>query len=412
MKHASKILVGVLSLATLGQVLQATPILADTWTGNGTSGTWGDGDGKTQVSTTISSSYTVTIPASLTLPQSNTYTDESNNVNVVQGAHIPANETIHVNLSGGQTFAATHTSDTVAFKVKLADDTKLSSTTEAYEVLSATASQAHDTGAATDVNVGFDADPDYKFAGIYTGHIQFDVSSQHPVSPVVKNEDGTLQFANHRWRIIVDGDTDANQAGNTRAGDYLAIREDELTNAELGLAGDPTAIGQTAFNNDAYYFSATGVNGYTGSIVKAKIDAYAQTLINTPSLTAGILPVSLNDMSYDDFATDADRIGFSGSGYNAWTAEFAPKDTRGVTTLGGIKQAFALSYGDIHTSVGDWAEASMNQNLCFLEDEPYWLRSPGEKDNFATYENVNFYNRNAFLSDTMAIRPAFWLTTN
>ncbi|MDR3190628.1 MAG: hypothetical protein LBT80_05405 [Lactobacillaceae bacterium] len=416
MEHTSRILLSVLLLSTASQIVISAPVFADTYTWNGSGGSWASSeDGATDVSTTVLSSYTVRIPAALTLPTTDTYTTAADNVEVLPGAQIQSDQSIRVKLGAGQTFlAANGGNDAVAYKVKLADNTKLTGTTDAYEILKVEAETAHQTGGTTSVNVGFDTAPDFKFAGIYTDHVQFDVSVK--TSPVILNGDGTVTFAGARWKILVDGDSDAAEA--THAGDYLVVRETVLTNREIGGSpNDYDASVQFGSFPASSYFSASGENGYQRSHLKTRIDYYAANILSDEHLAQGVLPVNLNDMSFWDFVGDDNPVGVypvTNEPTN-WEAYNPASDIRGATTVdaGGTKQAFALSYGDLHSITGVGPSVHGSKLLQFADGMFSMTRSPG-----SDYQRVGFiddagaFDQYVGTWTTYPVRPAFWLTTN
>ncbi|MDR3190571.1 MAG: hypothetical protein LBT80_05120 [Lactobacillaceae bacterium] len=173
--------------AAVVAALGTTPmglVAADTYTFSDGSGTW-SGDGATEVSTTIASTYEVTIPETLTLPQTATFTEEEDNVTVTSGAQIPADQSILVKLTGGgagdQTFTAEYegaTDDDINYLVKLNSDAPIANTSSdaTNQVIKVTASQAHDSGATGAINVGFSDTPDFKYSGKYSQNVAFTVS--------------------------------------------------------------------------------------------------------------------------------------------------------------------------------------------------------------------------------------------
>jgi len=135
-------------------------------------------DYTTDVTTTIEPSYEVTIPESLTLPHSATYTGAENNVAIQAGTQIPKGYAISVGIAAGQTFSAAYDeSTTVPYKVKINTNPGIANTTGgAVSVLTANADVAHDTGATATMKVGFDSTPTFKYAGTYSDSVQFEVS--------------------------------------------------------------------------------------------------------------------------------------------------------------------------------------------------------------------------------------------
>lgn len=98
-----KILVSVSALAL---AMLASPVLADT----NTSGTWGTGeDGKTEVTYTVPSTYTVVIPSTLAISAADTPVGATNNVFIKTSSQIADAETLTVSLAASQTFEAKRT---------------------------------------------------------------------------------------------------------------------------------------------------------------------------------------------------------------------------------------------------------------------------------------------------------------
>lgn len=92
---------------TLAAVLLSSQAFADTWTDNGTTSAWGTSeDGKTEVTYTVPSTYTVVIPASLAITAANTYVGDTNNVFIKTSSQVGETEHVKVTMPTGQTFKA------------------------------------------------------------------------------------------------------------------------------------------------------------------------------------------------------------------------------------------------------------------------------------------------------------------
>lgn len=206
-------------LAAVATLVSPSSIaMADTYS----DGSWTSGSGDMNAQYAVKASYTVEIPASITLPASGYSTLDDGNVKIHAGAQIPTATSIKVSLSANQHFAAylgtqqSH-NDAVDFMVKMDNQNPLAETTDAVVVLVANAETAHDTGATTNLNVGLAPDQQSKYAGSYVGHVQFTVGTS-TASPIVMNEDGTLEFA-----TTVGGGGSARQAFVLSYGDIHTI---------------------------------------------------------------------------------------------------------------------------------------------------------------------------------------------
>lgn len=98
----------------LGGALLAVPVLADV----NTDGTWTTGDEKTTVNYSVTPTYTVVIPATLTVSTIGTYDGATNNVFINSNSTIAATDKITVTLPVQDFEAKLSTTSTVPFTVK------------------------------------------------------------------------------------------------------------------------------------------------------------------------------------------------------------------------------------------------------------------------------------------------------
>jgi hypothetical protein len=130
------------------------------------------------------------------------------------------------------------------------------------------------------------------------------------------------------------------------------------------------------------------------------IDSYYDKNIKNSNYENYVLGVNLNVPTFSEFVSPPEFDGNAfnyGNGIFNWSWDRYWTDTRFATTLGGNnKQAFALSYGDIHTldksmffdgSTGPQNDTgNYNFLLSINNDKTYnsfWLRSAGRMSNFA-----------------------------
>ena len=108
-------------------------------------------------------------------------------------------------------------------------------------------------------------------------------------------------------------------------------------------------------DDEKYFFNGPNDDGYGRSRLKIVIDAYYNHLTDKTAVQA----VTLNNPTYTQYT----GTGFNGTAtsYSAWwwaglvsdsNRYQNYKDTRFETTLGGTKQAFALSTGDLRGATG------------------------------------------------------------
>ena len=120
--------------------------------------------------------------------------------------------------------------------------------------------------------------------------------------------------------------------------------------------------------------------------------------------------------------------GYDGTGtsYNNWTWRTDStdsnrrkyyRDTRFETTLGGTKQAFALSFGDIYGAIGIPNTTPGNVSVPLLtfsaNGNSFALRSPGSRFNSWSYiSNDALYYPEDNVSNARPIRPAMYLSVD
>jgi uncharacterized repeat protein (TIGR02543 family) len=252
--------------------------------------------------------------------------------------------------------------------------------------------------------------PDYEFVGwttAFTGGVAVNSATmvtsemsttlyakwQVPALEVPDTSEGSeFVFADARWRILKE---DMN---------------DDPSDGKQALVCRIDAISTSRFHQNGTFFKdGTNSTGYDVSLVKAKIDDYYNNTIKGKEIEKYIWGVNLNLPTYDDFKAGQT---FSNKTYNDWSWNNFHTDRRFATTLGGTKQGFALSYGDIHTLTGVGADStkapilSFGKNDTTTEDE-FWLRSPGSSaDQAGTSELGSFHNDMGVAKPDPGIRVA------
>ncbi|WP_460053887.1 hypothetical protein, partial [Pseudolactococcus yaeyamensis] len=175
-----------------------------------------------------------------------------------------------------------------------------------------------------------------------------------------------FEFAGSQWRIL-DTDMNDNSSDGLQA---LVIKVESI--------GDSQFISDS---NRTTYFSSAGTNGYEDSAaggLKQIINAwYTTTIANNPTLEVVVQKVDLNNPSLAEFNATNNLSWTYDSG--GWSDFY--QDTDFATTLdaSGRKQAFALSYGDIHGHMAV-PEAENKTPLLYFSsngNNSFWLRSAG-----------------------------------
>jgi uncharacterized repeat protein (TIGR02543 family) len=203
-----------------------------------------------------------------------------------------------------------------------------------------------------------------------------------------------VKLADQAWRVL-HVDPDKNQ--------YLVTRENALTADEL-LAANPTYV----INDDKgvyfkamtdhNYYSSESDTGYGNSLLKTTIDGYYDLKIKDTADADKVLPVTLNSPTVvqlrSNLPSGAGSIGTSDNNLTHYTWSNFYKDTRFATevNINGQRMAFALSHGDLNTTLGLTA-SNANSLLAFESKDDstykYWLRSGGDYWYDAAYVSGN-----------------------
>ena len=168
------------------------------------------------------------------------------------------------------------------------------------------------------------------------------------------------------------------------------------------------------------FFNSSNDDGYGRSRVKAIIDAYYNHLTDKTAVQA----VTLNNPTWTQY-TGTGYTGASKTSYNNWgwgtdsedgNRNKHYRDARFETTLGGSKQAFALSFGDIHgvigvpTTPGNYTSPLLN--FVGTNFNTYWLRSAGQAT--ATAGRIGdgiLYFANG-MDGIITVRPSLYLSVD
>ena len=207
--------------------------------------------------------------------------------------------------------------------------------------------------------------------------------------------------------------------------------EDLYTTQTFGATG-------TDINAKRYYDSGKLVTDYpkgggieagkdlkdsSRSRLKSIIDAYYNHLTDKAAVQA----VTLNTPTLTAYLSTANN-GFDGTGSDytswEWVKDSADgdrrkfyRDARFETTVGsGKKQAFALSYGDIHGAIGISTEANNNTasllNFSGANRPHFWLRSAGYYYSFAGGVGAGNLSYGFDVYGNLPVRPALYLSIN
>lgn len=184
---------------TLAAVLLSSQAFADTWINNGTTSAWGASeDGKTEVTYTVPSTYTVVIPASITIGANGAAGGVEDNVFIKTSSQIADTEKITVSLKASQNLVATRTGSSMPFTVSYRTQdgtTSAGSLANVTGTLSAaipileetglqiglvantpeTTTGAADLSATVQASATADQLAAASVAGVHTGTIQFEV---------------------------------------------------------------------------------------------------------------------------------------------------------------------------------------------------------------------------------------------
>ncbi|MDR1605656.1 MAG: hypothetical protein LBS41_00950 [Streptococcaceae bacterium] len=392
-----------MGLALLSLLLPTTlqPVLADE-TKNIT-GTSGD----SIVSYTVGQKYKVTIPTTIVLTdQAGTKGTGTGTVTIHAGndLKIGNGETLAVAIKAGERLKLGTDGDAISETTGLPYAVSKGSTFGGASVAAdGAAFVSADAGATTDVPQALyieSAAP--KLAGTYTGTLTFTVNVSSPAFEVSSTVPGTeFTFAGSDWRILAT-DIDASVPGNQA----LIIKKDALSEKEMsadGETGADTAGKAIKFHeSQSTYFNSNGDNGYEHSLLKSSIDNYYDHFIANHSDTQYVQAVSLNTPTLDEFNT-ANSKNWSYDNANGSEGIVWYKDTHFKTTLGGSDYAFALSYGDINTTMGLSGQISSS----FLNfADTYWLRSSGGTPVCAGFVSEAVFTPYNSVDGTRLARPA------
>jgi hypothetical protein len=368
----------IITLIALSCLLApSSTILADTYD----TGSWTSGDGTTEVSAAIEPSYEVTIPETLTLPHSASYTDATNNVAIQAGAQIPKGHVISVSLASGQTFSATYAdeSTTVPYKVKINTNDGIANTTGgAVSVLTANADVAHDTGATATMKVGFDSAPNFKYAGTYTDSVQFEVRAGLPIPAP-----GT--------QIMIGGE--AFNYVKAESGRYLVVQ-----------AGN---AGTVQYNSSPAYVP------YENSIIKGQVDSWFNNKFTSYSNDANDSMITVDGYTIYKTTLNGATSNNVGDSTN-WENEtfqngYLSKPYNGSETDAISAYAFVISKADLNAQTaggGTTPESIRAANGSYI-----WTRSPGSEANKAagvdSSGNIVSGDVNSY---GITVKAAFWVS--
>ena len=265
------------------------------------------------------------------------------------------------------------------------------------------------------------------------GYLGYTVKSEHEIQNITANRTlyavyykglkatGLADSANPKaqdfiwndaiWRVV--NTVERNTANTRLVVKASALTEEEVTGLGFSLengadvqypeATEDNALrvhfqsqnGAADTDNENYFFNGPSDDGYGRSRLKLIIDAYYSQLGDTSAVQA----VTLNTPTFTQYLDTGDGTnGFIGTGstYNnwQWLTDSADggryrsyRDASFETTVGGTKQAFALSYGDIHGALGV-STAPGNNNVPLLNfsgtnRNDFWLRSAGGNARYA-----------------------------
>jgi hypothetical protein len=194
-----------------------------------------------------------------------------------------------------------------------------------------------------------------------------------------------------------------------------------LSATAVSKSGSGSELGLDAGSTDGYrgyyFFDRDGSNGYedSGAAIysgdsdpkykyglKGAIDYYYNHTLK--AYENSILAVDLHNPTLEKFNQGDLFVDWTYSSGD-WTSWYC--DTRFATTysVGGTKQAFALSYGDINKTMG--ATGKTSSLLGFVSY--FWLRSAGPSYNAGVvYGGVFSYLSG--VDKSLPVRPALWIS--
>jgi len=361
-------------------------ILADTYD----TGSWTSGDGNTEVSMTIDSSYTVTIPESLTLPHSMGYTGADNNVNVVSGATIPKNEAISVTLAAGKTFTAAYAGDssaTVPYKVKINEQGGIANTTDgAVNVLIVDSTTAHDAGAAATMKVGFDEAPNYKYSGTYSDSIQFNVTCEELPTPTPET---TINIGGEPFKFV-----------KQENGKYLVVQAGSVGNSNYNS-------GTGEF--DVYYYTP-----YSESLVKGSIDSWFNNKFTSYTNAGDADTITLDGYTIYKTTLNGATSATMGSDSNDENVIFqngylsVPNGGTGTNAISAY--AFAVSKADVNGQMATFGEDSTQESIRVANGSATWGRSPGADKHTAFGMHTDGMLYGFGVQSNIKVKAAFWIS--
>ena len=208
-----------------------------------------------------------------------------------------------------------------------------------------------------------------------------------------------FDFAGSKWRIL-DTDMDNTTSNGLQA---LVIKVDPISTSSQYLA------------SGEYYFESTGIsNGYErsrsiGGIGKVIDDWYKDNIAGTAD-EAAVQAVALNNPTYTEFTKTPFTFN-SGSGITNWEWHNWYQDTRFATSLTGSvsKQAFALSYGDIHGHMGIGTTVTSTDLFKFSSTGAFRLRSAAFSSQNAGFVSAGNFARYNSMDYKLPVRPSLSL---
>ena len=228
----------------------------------------------------------------------------------------------------------------------------------------------------------------------------------------------TVWVANSWWQII-DDDMDNNVTNGLQA---LVLKMEALTSDEAtGDSGMATYIShfKDDTTNPDNYFNSDGTNSYelaVGTGLRGAIDHYYMSTV-AANYTDHVQAVNLHNPTLAEYnAANNLTWGYNGGGAS-WLNSYMDDHFATELEVTGTKQAFALSYGDIHVHMGmpvsSTDKISDLLNFSSSSDNQFWLRSVA-----VNYIGVGVVKagdisyRNSVYSGTQPVRPALALLIN
>ena len=178
-------------------------------------------------------------------------------------------------------------------------------------------------------------------------------------------------------------------------------------------------VGAIDTDDEKYFFNGPNDDGYGRSRLKSIIDTYYNHLADKTAVQA----VTLNTPTW----TQLTGTGFAGTAvsYKNWEWGRDPadnnsplvfRDARFETTFGGTKQAFALSFGDIHGAIGvPTTPGNLTSSLLEFvgaNKANTWLRSAYDSSNAGELYPGGVYVSGYFVYGPEPVRPALYLSVD